>query len=130
VVSKSSVACPRRFASQVRTICGAISFSPCMPILPAITRSKRLTSDRWVLTLAVVSFIIHRSDPLTLNDVKLSLPLPNILLQFIPGFNAIHISSLFSVMLTFAMAVLAGYGTRDILQRVARRTGPHCSAHG
>jgi hypothetical protein len=96
----------------------------------AIIKAPKAETRFWLVAaltffeLSLGPFLhIYGSDTLVLHGLELSLPLPNILLHIIPGLNAIRSSSRFSVMLMLAMAVLAGYGTRQLLQQLKGRAG-------
>jgi hypothetical protein len=96
----------------------------------AVIKAPKAKTRFW-LVAAVIFFglslgpflHIYGRDTLSLNGLELFLPLPSFLLHVVPGLSAVRVSSRFSVMLMLAMAVLAGYGIQQLLQRVRRKAG-------
>jgi hypothetical protein len=98
--------------------------------LVAVLKAPKAETRFWSL-LALVFFVlslgpvlhINGKSTLKLDGMPITFPLPNLLLYFIPLLNTLRAASRFAVMLMLAMAVLAGYGTRHLLNRLEGRSG-------
>lgn len=71
--------------------------------------------------LALGPFLhVYGQDRFSLDDSVLSVPLPYLLLHYIPFLKGMRVPSRFTELLVFSLAVLAGYGLSALCARLSR----------
>jgi hypothetical protein len=98
--------------------------------LVAIVKASKEETRFWSLS-ALIFFVlslgpflhIDGKSLLKVDGTPIMLPLPSLLLYFLPLLSAVRAYSRFSVMLMLALAVLVGYGTRYLLIRLEAKLG-------
>jgi len=100
--------------------------APALSVFAVVRYRRRLTV--WtvtVLTSAVLALgpLLHVNGRtlFDLDGLEVSVPLPFIILHYLPIVQANRVPNRFSVLLTLALAVLVGFAVADLLSRVRRR---------
>jgi hypothetical protein len=98
--------------------------------LIAIMKVSREETRLW--SLAALTFFILSLGPflhingkslLMVDGMPITLPLPSLLLHFLPLMSAVRATCRFSIMLMLALAVLVGYGTKYLMARFEKKPG-------
>ena len=100
--------------------------APALAIFAVVRYRRRLAI--WAVT-ALASAILSLGPLLHVNGctlfdldgLEVSVPLPFIILHYLPIVQANRVPNRFSVLLTLALAVLVGFAAADLLTRVRRR---------
>lgn len=77
---------------------------------------------RLLALTAVTAFVLALGPFLHVLGRLFTLPLPYLLLRYVPIVNGMRVPSRFAELLVFALAVLAGYGVAALSARAGRRT--------
>jgi hypothetical protein len=106
-----------------------ISFTGLFLSIVALVKARKEKTRIWSLTAFIFLILslgpylhIGGKSEFRLHGVSSMLPLPSMLLYFLPLLRAVRAYSRFSVMLMLALAVLVGYGTNSLLVRLEGRS--------
>ena len=107
-----------------------IGYMVLLIALLAVLKAPKYEIRFWSLS-AIIFFIlslgpflhINGKNLLKVNGMPITLPLPSLLLHFLPVLSTIRAACRFSVMLMLALTVLVGYGTRYLITRLEARLG-------